>query len=144
MNDYYINKLLLPYLISVYKSLVARLGKSYLTTDATKLYMGLNTLLSDRIVEQINDNGDERIDQDEFVKFMIQLCMGSRLQKLMIAFKVYDLDSDEQIDKYEAKFISYHIYLTHGHRFGISHPPVEQEANQPKHKMMHLRDKDLN
>ena len=39
--------------------------------------MNLPELLGERIVKQINANGDERIDHDEFVKFFLTLLMGS-------------------------------------------------------------------
>ena len=34
-------------------------------------------LIGDRIVRQMNANGDERIDHDEFVKFFLKMLMGS-------------------------------------------------------------------
>jgi len=37
----------------------------------------LPELIGDRIVRQINANGDERIDHDEWVKFMLVVLMGS-------------------------------------------------------------------
>ena len=47
-------------------------------------------LIGNRIVSQINENGDERIDHDEWVRFFLTLLMGSLEQKLLIAFKFYD------------------------------------------------------
>ena len=95
MNDYYIRKLLIPYMMSVYRGLISRIGKDYLTSQATKMYMGLSPLLSERIISQMNLNGDERIDQDEFVAFMLLVCMGNKMKRLMIAFRTYDLDNNE-------------------------------------------------
>ena len=43
----------------------------------------------------MNANGDERIDHDEFVKFFLTVLMGSLEQKMLIAFKCYDMDGDE-------------------------------------------------
>ena len=39
--------------------------------------MNLPELLGDRVVGLINQNGDERIDHDEFVQFFMRLCMGT-------------------------------------------------------------------
>ena len=38
----------------------------------------MTEVLADRILQQINENGDERIDHDEFVAFMLQLAMGTK------------------------------------------------------------------
>ena len=42
-----------------------------------KHYLNLPPLIGDRIVKQMNANGDERIDHDEFIRFMLRLLMGS-------------------------------------------------------------------
>ncbi len=51
---------------------------------------------------------------------MVQACMGSKLQKLMIAFRAYDLDGNEFIDKEQVKFISYHIHQNMACQQGVS------------------------
>ena len=45
----------------------------------------------------MNFNGDERIDHDEFVKFLLILFMGTIEQKMLVAFRIYDVDNDENI-----------------------------------------------
>ena len=40
--------------------------------------MNLPELLGTRLVKQINENGDERIDHDEFVNFFVTVLMGKR------------------------------------------------------------------
>jgi hypothetical protein len=57
----------MPYLSNVYYGLIGRQYKDYLGVVKTKHYLNLPELIGDRIVKQINANGDERIDHDEFV-----------------------------------------------------------------------------
>ena len=45
-------------------------------------------LIGERIVRQMNANGDERIDHDEFVKFFLVMLMGTLEQKMHIALGV--------------------------------------------------------
>ena len=44
--------------------------------------MGMPDFICERISSQINANGDERIDRDEFIKFFLKAIMGSPKQKL--------------------------------------------------------------
>ena len=39
--------------------------------------MNLPKLIGDRMLNQMNSNGDERIDHDEFVLFFLTLFMGT-------------------------------------------------------------------
>ena len=64
---YFINKLLTPYLSSVYFGLIQRQSKGYISIERMNQYLNLPQLLGERMVNQINANGDERIDHDEFV-----------------------------------------------------------------------------
>jgi Ca2+-binding EF-hand superfamily protein len=68
----------------------------------------------------MNANGDERIDHDEFVKFFLKVLMGSLEQKMLIAFKCYDMDGDEQIDFKEIKIVLRNIPLQIESRYGNS------------------------
>lgn len=94
-----------PYLSEVYKGLIARQSKDYLGLKRTKQYLNLPEILGERLVRQMNANGDERIDHDEFIKFMICLLMGSFEQKMLIAFKCYDVDGDERISQKETEIV---------------------------------------
>ena len=53
----------------------------------------------------MNANGDERIDHDEFVLSMLKMLMGTFEQKMLIAFKCYDIDGDEQISHREVEAV---------------------------------------
>ena len=74
--------------------------------------------IGERIVCQINANGDERIDHDEFVKFFLTVLMGTIEQKMQIAFKCYDMDGDEQIEFSEIKIILKNIPSKLEQRYG--------------------------
>lgn len=82
--------------------------------------MNLPELIGERIVKQINANGDERIDHDEFVKFFITLLMGNFEQKMLIAFRCFDADGDEQIVKEEVGMVLRNIPMVYERKFGSS------------------------
>ena len=76
-DKFFVSKMLVPYLSTVYFGLLKRQNKDYLSIKRMKQYMNLPELLGQRIVSQVNANGDARIDHDEFVKFFLKLLMGS-------------------------------------------------------------------
>ena len=86
-------------------------------------------LIGDRIVRQMNANGDERIDHDEFVKFFLKLLMGSLEQKMLIAFRVYDVDGDENISDEEVKIVLRNIPLKYEERYGNSFSKDQSRSN---------------
>ena len=100
----------MPYLSTVYASLIPK-QKSYIGVKKMKQYLNLPELIGERIVNQINANGDERIDQDEFVPFFLKLLMGSWKQKMLIAFRCYDVDDDQQISDDEVKIVLQNVPL---------------------------------
>lgn len=120
---FFTKEILTPYLSSVYFSMVSRGKKNYLSTKKMKQYLDLPELLGQRIVHQINANGDERIDHDEFVRFFLQLCMGSFEQKMLIAFRCFDADNDGSIQEDEVELILRGIPLRNEERIGSSFNP---------------------
>lgn len=110
----------MPYLSSVYFGLVQRTNKDYIGCQKAKLYLNMPEYIGQRIVEQINANGDERIDHDEFVKFFLTMLMGTLEQKMQIAFKCYDMDGDEQIEFSEISIILKNIPSKLENRYGSS------------------------
>jgi Ca2+-binding EF-hand superfamily protein len=137
-DGYFIKHILAPYLSSVYFGLIARSNKDYLSCRKTKQYLNMPELIGDRIVRQMNANGDERIDHDEFVKFFLQLLMGSLQQKMLIAFRVYDVDGDECISDQEVKIVLRNIPLTYEERYGNSFA----KSNQSLSRVEYLVQKD--
>lgn len=53
--------------------------------------MKLPEVIVNQICQQINTNGDERVDLDEFQTFFLNVIMGSVDQKMFIAFKCFDI-----------------------------------------------------
>ena len=121
--------ILTPYLSSVYFGLIGRSNKDYLGCKKTKQYLNMPELIGDRIVRQMNANGDERIDHDEFVKFFLKLLMGSLEQKMLIAFRVYDVDGDENISDEEVKIVLRNIPLKYEERYGNSFSKDQSRSN---------------
>jgi len=71
--------MLIPYISSIYHGLIARTNKNYLPAGITKQYLGLPPVIADRVISLINNDGGERISQDQFVGFFVQFCMGTKL-----------------------------------------------------------------
>ena len=46
--------------------------------------------------------------------------MGSKMQKLKVAFEAYDHDENGQISAEEVKHVSFHVPLRVENRYGIS------------------------
>ena len=90
-DRYFVEQIIVPYFSSIFSSLVSRQPKSYLSCVRMKQYLNLPELLGARIVKQINRNGDERIDHNEFVSFMLKLFVGKFDHQLEIAFRCFDL-----------------------------------------------------
>lgn len=82
-------------------------------------------LIGDRLVRQMNANGDERIDHDEFVKFFLKLLMGSLEQKMLIAFRVYDVDGDDVISDQEVKVVLRNVPIHFEERYGSSFEKIQ-------------------
>jgi len=83
------------------------------------------------MVKQINANGDERIDHDEFVNFFATLLMGQRKQKQLIAFRFYDIEYDEVISEEEVKIVLKHIPIYLCSRQGVSFDLEDNEFHGP-------------
>lgn len=94
--------------------------------------MGQSSLIADRLIRQINDNGDERIDHDEFVSFFMKLLMGSVEDKLRIAYKCYDVDDDQIISEDEVKIVLLNIPQTYEPRMNI------KDGFDQSNRMSHL------
>lgn len=125
--------MLIPYLSSVYYGLTAHGGaKDYLTASKTQLYLNLPDVIARRVVAQINANGDERIDHDEFVGFMLQAAMGTKIQKLRIAFAMYDMDGNQNISEDEICYIWLHIPERYEFKYGVSFGEYDTTARLSK------------
>ena len=113
--------MLVPYLTEVYTGLINRQTKEYIGVVRMKHYLNLPEIIGERLINQINANGDERIDYDEFVPFFLNLLVGNLEQKMLIAFKCYDIDGDEEITEDEVKIILRNIPVKILERYGYSH-----------------------
>mmetsp|Transcript_30581 Transcript_30581/g.46900 ORF Transcript_30581/g.46900 Transcript_30581/m.46900 type:complete len:91 (+) Transcript_30581:282-554(+) len=85
--------------------------------------MNMPELVGERICRIINANGDERIDHDEFIKFFTVALMGSKMQKMHIAFKCYDSDNDDYLTADQVKVVLRNIPFLAAHlsNYGLSH-----------------------
>ena len=119
-DAFFIKKILIPYLSSVYFAMISKGNKDYLSITKTKSYLNLPELIGDRLVKQMNANGDERIDHDEFVVFLTNLFMGTLEQKILIAFKCYDSEGEEVITEDEIELVLKHIPLYFDSHLGTS------------------------
>ena len=68
----------------------------------------------------MNANGDERIDHDEFVLFFTNLFMGTKEQKILIAFRCYDYEDEQIITEDQIELVLRHIPLYFDSHLGTS------------------------
>ena len=73
--------------------------------------MKLPDIIGNRIVKQINVNTDERIDHDEFIRFFLKLLMGNEKQKMLVAFRCFDIENDECLTRKNVEYILKNIPL---------------------------------
>lgn len=132
----------IPYLSEVYFGLIARGTKDYLGLLRTMQYLNMPHPIGERICNQINANGDERIDHDEFIEFLVTALMGNIQQKMMIAFKVFDPEENECIAAEEVKYILKNIPINYEGRFGISFGFYDQEASMGRSQLMKVKQVD--
>lgn len=88
----------------------------------------------------MNANGDERIDHDEFVKFMIVMLMGNLQQKLLIAYRCYDMNNDEIISPEEVEVILKNVPLHVEGRYGASFAHENANLSRIQHYNSKKRD----
>eukprot|EP00351_Strombidinopsis_sp_SopsisLIS2011_P005733 CAMPEP_0116870784 /NCGR_PEP_ID=MMETSP0463-20121206/856_1 /TAXON_ID=181622 /ORGANISM="Strombidinopsis sp, Strain SopsisLIS2011" /LENGTH=144 /DNA_ID=CAMNT_0004507995 /DNA_START=324 /DNA_END=758 /DNA_ORIENTATION=- len=69
----------------------------------------------------MNANGDERIDHDEFVAFMLQLLLGSFENKLKIVFQLFDFEEEEVMRPESVRLILRHIPIWSDCEHGLMH-----------------------
>jgi Ca2+-binding EF-hand superfamily protein len=128
-DAFFVKEILVPYLSSVYFGLIKRQNRDYLGIQKTKQYLAMPELIGDRLVKQINANGDERIDHDEFVPFFLKLLMGTLEQKMYIAFRIFDVDDDQSITEDEVRVVLKNIPVNlekrHSFSEGVHNTRVE-------------------
>ena len=120
--------------------MVERGSKEYLSSSRTKQHLHMPEVLANCIVNQINANGDERIDHDEFVSFFMQALMGSHEQKMMIAFNCYDADFNQDVDADEVKYVLRHCTMIaeDTNKYGFR----PQEILMSKKELIKLKNRD--
>lgn len=129
MDIFFIKEVLKPYLRDTFDALTSngKSGRTYLNIDKIKQYFGMNEFIADRLLTIINANGDERIDFDEWFSFFLKVFMGSPQQKMLIAFKVYDIEGEDCLTRKNVEMVLKHITKSNSStRYGIS---FEKEGN---------------
>jgi Ca2+-binding EF-hand superfamily protein len=141
IDKYLLEHILVPYLQNVYQGLLNRSNKDYLSVNKTREYLNMPFLISARVCNLINANGDERIDSDEFVLFFLRLLMGSQAQRMKIAFRIYDADNDQTIGKEEIRIVLKNIPRQTESNYGIS-VGKNQEVHNSRLDLLDLKQED--
>lgn len=91
--------------------------------------MNLPEVLFQRILALINENGDEQVDHDEWLKFFLQLTCGSFEHRLLIVFKIFDITKTQVLRAEQIKMLLAHVPLyEHSQRYGKSFPFACRES----------------
>lgn len=70
----------------------------------------------------MNENGDERIDHDEWLPYMLNLMIGSFDQRAFLVFNVYDIDRTGLLKPEYMKLFLRHIPIyVQGKKYGITY-----------------------
>ena len=93
----FIRDFVVPYFSEVYNSLMHKDGLGYLREESIKIYVNLPEILGNRLMQLINANGDQLIDHDEWLEYMLNLICGSFEKRLFIVFQIFDLSKEEII-----------------------------------------------
>jgi hypothetical protein len=90
----FLRDFLVPYLSNVFRSLLSRNKTEYLSLWCVKEYLSLQGMLGTRVIDLMNENGDSRIDHDEWLPFMLNLIIGKFDQRAYLVFKIYDIENN--------------------------------------------------
>jgi len=75
-----------PYFSSVYQSLVNQGNGGILEVARVKRYLNLPEIIFNRIIGIMNENGDDRIDHEEWLIFFLRLTCSSHRQRMYLVF----------------------------------------------------------
>jgi len=96
-------KVLKPYFKNLFKDLslrssISTSGGVFVDKNAFIEYMNLPGIVSDRLFALASHNSkEEKIEQDHFVKLMLDVYSAELDDKMNVAFKIFDFNSDSLI-----------------------------------------------
>jgi hypothetical protein len=104
-------KILKPYFKNLFKDLslrssISTSGGVFVDKNAFIEYMNLPGIVSDRLFAlAYHNNKEEKIEQDHFVKLMLDVYSAELDDKMNIAFKIFDFNSDGLIQAEDVRMI---------------------------------------
>ena len=72
-------------------------------------YANLPGILSERFFAILDSNGDNYIDQKEFIHAMLKIYYSKLESKIKLVFDFYDFDKDNYISKEDIRLILSHV-----------------------------------
>lgn len=110
-----------PYFSAVYQSLVNQGNGGILEVSRLKSYFNLPEIIFSRLIIIMNENGDDRIDHEEWLMFFLRLTCSSPRQRMYLVFQIFDIQNSQILRPDFVKTILKHLPLfAEGARFGIS------------------------
>jgi Ca2+-binding EF-hand superfamily protein len=82
-----------PYFSSVYQSLVNQGSGGILEVARVKSYFNLPEIIFSRLIGIMNENGDDRIDHEEWLQFFLRLTCSSPKQRIYLVFQIFDIQN---------------------------------------------------
>jgi hypothetical protein len=104
-------KILKPYFKNLFKDLslrssISTSGGVFVDKNAFIEYMNLPGIVSDRLFALASHNNkEEKIEQDHFVKLLLDVYSAELDDKMNIAFKIFDFNSDGLIQAEDVRMI---------------------------------------
>lgn len=101
----------MPYFKDIYNDLAEKSDKK--TAGINKIimtdYASLPGILSERFFAILDANGDQYVDQKEFIHAMLKIYYSKLESKIKLVFDFYDFDKDGFISKEDIRLILSHI-----------------------------------
>eukprot|EP00347_Sterkiella_histriomuscorum_P019499 403341396 len=118
-NEHFIKFVFIPYFKDIYNDLHEKSEKKGkgINKIVFQEYANLPGLLGERFFKIIDENGDQLIDQKEFIHAMFKVYYSKLESKIKLVFDIYDFDSDGYISKEDIRIV-------------LSHVPIQSESSK--------------
>jgi len=114
-NEHFIKFVFIPYFKDIYNDLADKSDKKAKGINKIVFteYANLPGILSERFFKILDENGDNYIDQKEFIHAMFKVYYSKLESKIKLVFDMYDFDNDGLIQKEDIRIVLSHVPISH-------------------------------